>query len=104
MSPIFAASISSSIFYLTRLTVLRRENSFDKAYISLPIFVGLTLLLNSFFIIYKGGKGIGLDDISEIMALLISLGIAILSTSKGVITDKEARDLKVGGEVICYVY
>ena len=32
------------------------------------------------------------------------LGIAILSTSKGVITDKEARDLNVGGEVICYIY
>ena len=32
------------------------------------------------------------------------LGIAILSTSKGVITDKEARTLKVGGEVLCYVY
>ena len=32
------------------------------------------------------------------------LGIAILSTSKGVITDKEARELKVGGEVLCYVY
>ena len=32
------------------------------------------------------------------------LGVAILSTSKGVITDKEARNLNVGGEVICYVY
>ena len=32
------------------------------------------------------------------------LGIAILSTSKGVITDKEARNLNVGGEVICYLY
>jgi small subunit ribosomal protein S8 len=32
------------------------------------------------------------------------LGIAILSTSKGVITDKEARTLNVGGEVLCYVY
>ena len=32
------------------------------------------------------------------------LGVAILSTSKGVITDKEARDLNVGGEVLCYVY
>lgn len=31
------------------------------------------------------------------------LGIAILSTSKGVITDKEARTLNVGGEVLCYV-
>lgn len=32
------------------------------------------------------------------------LGVAILSTSKGVMTDKEARKEKVGGEVLCYVY
>ena len=32
------------------------------------------------------------------------LGIAILSTSKGVMTDKEARKMNVGGEVICYVH
>lgn len=32
------------------------------------------------------------------------LGIAILSTSKGVMTDKEAATLKIGGEVLCYVY
>ncbi len=32
------------------------------------------------------------------------LGIAILSTSKGVMTDKEAAVLKIGGEVLCYVY
>jgi small subunit ribosomal protein S8 len=31
------------------------------------------------------------------------LGIAILSTSRGVITDKEARTLNVGGEVLCFV-
>jgi small subunit ribosomal protein S8 len=35
--------------------------------------------------------------------VLNGLGIAIMSTSKGVITDKEARSLHVGGEVICYV-
>lgn len=32
------------------------------------------------------------------------LGIAILSTSQGVMTDKEARNLHIGGEVLCYVY
>lgn len=32
------------------------------------------------------------------------LGIAILSTSKGVMTNKEAADLKIGGEVLCYIY
>ncbi|NLY24271.1 MAG: 30S ribosomal protein S8 [Bacteroidales bacterium] len=36
--------------------------------------------------------------------VLNGLGIAILSTSNGVMTDKEARTLKVGGEVLCYVY
>ena len=36
--------------------------------------------------------------------VLNGLGIAILSTSKGIITDKEAKALNVGGEVLCYVY
>ena len=36
--------------------------------------------------------------------VLNGLGIAILSTSKGVMTDKEARSLEVGGEVVCSVY
>ena len=36
--------------------------------------------------------------------VLNGLGVAILSTSKGVISDKEARDMNVGGEVLCYVY
>jgi small subunit ribosomal protein S8 len=40
----------------------------------------------------------------ELPRVLNGLGIAIVSTSKGVITDKEARKLKVGGEVLCYVY
>lgn len=35
--------------------------------------------------------------------VLNGLGIAVLSTSKGVITDKEARTLKIGGEVLCYI-
>lgn len=32
------------------------------------------------------------------------LGIAIISTSNGVMTDKEAAELKIGGEVLCYIY
>ena len=40
----------------------------------------------------------------ELPRVLIGLGIAMISTSKGVITDKEARKLNVGGEVLCYVY
>ena len=40
----------------------------------------------------------------NIPRVLNGLGIAIISTSKGVITDKEAREQHVGGEVICHVY
>jgi small subunit ribosomal protein S8 len=43
-------------------------------------------------------------DIDSIPRVLNGLGIAIISTSKGVITDKEAKELNVGGEVLCYVY
>lgn len=41
---------------------------------------------------------------NEVPSVLGGLGIAIISTSNGVISDKEARKLGVGGEVICYVW
>lgn len=45
---------------------------------------------------YKGAK--------ELPRVLNGLGIAIISTSKGVMTDKQARQENVGGEVLCLVY
>jgi small subunit ribosomal protein S8 len=42
--------------------------------------------------------------LEKLPRVLNGYGIAILSTSKGVITDKEAKGLNVGGEVLCYVY
>lgn len=41
---------------------------------------------------------------NEVPKVLNGLGIAIISTSNGVISDKEARKLGVGGEVVCYVW
>jgi small subunit ribosomal protein S8 len=40
----------------------------------------------------------------EIPRVLNGLGIAILSTSKGILTDRDSRGQKVGGEVLCYVW
>ena len=40
----------------------------------------------------------------EMPSVINGLGIAIISTSKGVMTDKEAAELKIGGEVLCYIY
>lgn len=46
-------------------------------------------------------KYAGLDTMPRVIN---GLGIAVLTTSKGVMTDKEARKLNVGGEVLCYIY
>jgi small subunit ribosomal protein S8 len=46
--------------------------------------------------IYKGAK--------EIPRVLDGYGVAVISTSKGVMSDKSARAQKVGGEVICYIW
>ena len=45
---------------------------------------------------YKGAE--------DLPRVLNGLGIAIISTSRGVITDKEARKEHIGGEILCYVY
>lgn len=44
---------------------------------------------------------VGKDDVPSVKG---GLGIAILSTSKGLMTGQKSRDLKVGGEVLCYVW
>lgn len=41
---------------------------------------------------------------TDLPRVLNGLGIAVLSTSKGVMSDKEARKENIGGEVLCYVY
>ncbi|OKY89483.1 MAG: 30S ribosomal protein S8 [Bacteroidales bacterium 55_9] len=43
-------------------------------------------------------------SVSEMPRVLNGLGIAILSTSKGIMTDAKARKENVGGEILCYVY
>jgi|TARA_B100000530_G_scaffold314751_1_gene243955 small subunit ribosomal protein S8 len=41
---------------------------------------------------------------TDLPRVLNGLGIAIISTSKGIMSDKKARKMNIGGEVICYVY
>ena len=43
------------------------------------------------------------SGVNTMPKVLNGLGIAIVSTSKGVVTDKEARKMNIGGEVLCYV-
>jgi small subunit ribosomal protein S8 len=44
---------------------------------------------------------VGADNLPSVIN---GLGVAVISTSKGIMTDKEARKLNLGGEVMCYVY
>ena len=44
---------------------------------------------------------VGADELPRVLR---GLGIAIVSTSKGIMTDKRAREENVGGEVLCYIY
>ena len=77
-SPVLSLLFAVVIFSITRFAVLRRKNSFNISFYSFPIFVGLTLMLNIFFIIYKGGKGIGLDDLEVYIAVPVSILSGVL--------------------------
>ena len=44
------------------------------------------------------------SGVKDLPNVINGLGIAIISTSQGVMTDKKARELNIGGEVLCYVY
>jgi small subunit ribosomal protein S8 len=41
---------------------------------------------------------------SEVPRVINGLGVCIVSTSRGVLTDKQAREMNVGGELLCYIY
>ena len=79
ISPIFSAIVSMVIYGITRAAVLRRENSFEKSFWTFPIFVGLTVTLNTFFIIYKGAKGLGLHKTELWVSLVIAFGSGLFA-------------------------
>ena len=61
-----------------------------------PVIVGLKRISKPGLRVYAA-----CEDLPKVLG---GLGIAIISTSKGVMTDKEARKENLGGEVLCYVW
>ena len=61
-----------------------------------PVIEGLRRVSKPSLRVYVGKE--------RIPSVMSGLGLVILSTSKGVVTEREARDLNVGGEVLCYVW
>jgi small subunit ribosomal protein S8 len=67
-----------------------------KYYEQQPVILGIDRVSKPGRRIYK--------DVSSLPRVFNGMGIAVLSTSKGVISDAKARELGVGGEVLCHVY
>jgi len=78
LSPLFSAIFAMLIFSSLRTFVLRHNFNSIRINFAYPILIGSTLTINSFFIIYKGAKGIGLDDIPLEIAIGSSFGIGLL--------------------------
>ena len=77
LSPLFSALFAMIIFGITRSLVLRKDFKSYRINIAYPILIGSTMTINSFFIIYKGAKGLGLDKTDMHVALGSSFGIGI---------------------------
>ena len=61
-----------------------------------PVIMGLRRISKPGLRIYKQRK--------ELPRVLSGLGTAVISTSKGVMSDKEARKANIGGEILCYIW
>lgn len=75
LSPVFSGIFAAAIFFLTRTFVLRAENSYNRAFNVYFIFIAGAIIINTFFIIYKGAKGLGLNDTSMETSVAISFGL-----------------------------
>ncbi len=79
VSPIFSAILSSSLFGILRTCFLRSQDSFSRSSYVFPIMVGATVTLNTFYIVYKGAKGLGLDNTPIEIACAWSFGFGGVS-------------------------
>ena len=79
ISPAFSAIIASTLFTIIRKVILRSPDSFNRTTYLFPVMIGGTVTLNTFFIIYKGAKGLGLDDTPLDIACYWSFGVGGIS-------------------------
>lgn len=89
--------------YIKDITISEPVNNKSTTIINLKYNKNRTCSINGLRQISKPGLRI-YSKASEIPKVLNGLGIAIISTPKGIMTDKKARELNVGGEVIAYVW
>ena len=71
LSPLFSCLLSSLLFYILRKYVLRQNFYSMRINFAYTILIGITIMINVFFITYKGAKGIGLDKTPLYIAFII---------------------------------
>ena len=74
ISPVFSGLIAMGIFFTTRTLVLRHNFNTNRINWVYPILIGSTITINTFFIIYKGAKGLGLDKTPLELAFGVAFG------------------------------
>jgi solute carrier family 20 (sodium-dependent phosphate transporter) len=79
VSPVLSGCISSSLYYIIRQCILRKNYESKYIYFAFPLLVGITITLNTFFIIYKGAKGLGLHKTPLDIVLGVSFGLGLFS-------------------------
>jgi phosphate/sulfate permease len=76
ISPVVAGATASLIYLSIKFLVLERENSFERGLQIIPLYFGLTAVINVFYIVYKGSPGLKLKNLPIGPVLGISFGVA----------------------------
>jgi len=79
LSPLFSAIFAAGLFYVLRIFVLRHEFETKRINWTYPLLIGTTMTINTFFIIYKGAKGLGLHKTPVGVAVGTAFGVGTIS-------------------------
>ena len=79
LSPLFSAILAAGLFYVLRIFVLRHEFESKRINWTYPLLIGTTMTINTFFIIYKGAKGLGLDKTPVVVAVGSAFGVGVVT-------------------------
>ncbi|MEA1936141.1 MAG: 30S ribosomal protein S8 [Thermodesulfobacteriota bacterium] len=97
------AKVLNEAGYISRFNVKRDSSGREVLKICLKYSDSKERTITGIQRVSKPGRRVYVKS-EKIPKVLNGYGVAILSTSKGIITDKEARKLKVGGEILCNVW
>ena len=88
--------------YIRDFKVSQNDNGFSELSVELKYFDGEPVI-RKIARVSKPGRRV-YKKINDVQTVYNGLGISILSTPRGVLSDKEARDANVGGEILCQVF